>query len=74
MLTETAAGAAYVYAVLDWSGGRVAAYAPAAVTVAGDTCACRHAAPAPARRLLAGLTLAILLLPFHRRGANGRRG
>lgn len=73
-LTETPPGAAFAYAVLDWSGGRVVARAPAAVTVAGDACACRHAASEHAPRLLAGLTLAILLVPFHRRGANRRRG
>lgn len=74
LLTGTAPGPAHVYAVLSWTGGRVIAYAPAAVTVAGDGCACRHAAPAGARRLLAGLTLAILLLPFHRAGVKRRRG
>ncbi|MBI1947270.1 MAG: hypothetical protein HYS27_16365 [Deltaproteobacteria bacterium] len=73
VLTETPPGVAHLYAVLDWSDGRVIAYAPAPVTVGADTCACHHAAPNPARRLLAGLTLAILLLPFHRRGGH-RRG
>ena len=74
VLTETGPGAAHVYAVLDWSGGRVADYAPAAVTVAGDSCSCGQSHPTDARRLLAGLTLAILLVPFGRRGANRRQG
>ncbi len=74
VLTETPAGAAHIYGVLDWSGGQVVAYAPAPVTVAGDSCTCGQSGRSHARRLLGGLTLAILLVPFGRRGANRRRG
>lgn len=74
LLTGTAPGVAHLYGVLDWSGGRVVAYAPAPVTVVGEACACQHAATPGAPRLLAGLTLAILLLPFHRAGVKRRRG
>lgn len=73
-LTGTAAGPAWVYGVLDWSGGQVVSYAPASATVAAEGCSCGQGRGSGALRLPAGLTLAILLLPFVRRGADRRRG
>lgn len=73
-LTDTAPGQAWVYGVLDWSGGQVVSYAPNSATVPAEGCSCGPGRGAGAPRLPAGLALAILLLPFVRRGADRRRG